>query len=238
MSWLLALDGATEQLGLALVAPDGKTWSRDLPGGAQASSTLVPAVMALLHNAGVQSTQLSAIGFGQGPGAFTGLRAVCAVVQGLALGWKLPVLAIDSLLLVAQDAFDQAEAAVEHWGVAMDARMGEVYAARYRRSAHGWLTQEEAALWKPEALALHWQGASCPDALAGTGVALCSGLQGPTWSQSRSRAAALAKLCQDAWRAGHAKDAALAVPLYVRDKVALTTAEREALRVAAVSAAA
>ena len=237
MTWLLALDGATEQLAIALVGPDGQSLARDLPGGAQASATLVPALLALLEEADLAPAQLSAIGFGQGPGAFTGLRAVCAVAQGLALGWNLPVLALDSLLLVAQAAAEQAGGPFTqvgmHWGVAMDARMGEVYAARYQREAQGWVTLELPGLWKPEALALHWQGTHWPDAFAGTGSALFVDIEPAPWVHGGSRAGALGQLCQQAWLGGKTLDAAEAVPLYVRDKVALTTAEREAQRAAA-----
>jgi tRNA threonylcarbamoyladenosine biosynthesis protein TsaB len=230
MSWLLALDGATDQLALALVAPDGTAITRDQPGGPLASATLLPSLMSLLQEADIRPAQLSAIGFGQGPGAFTGLRAVCAVAQGLALGWNLPVLALDSLLLVVQDAAVQSKAEFAHWGAVMDARMGELYAARYQRHAQGWVVLESPGLWKPEALALHWQSQARPAAMAGTGVALCSGIEVPSWAQAHSRAAALAQLCHQAWAAGEAQDAAQAVPLYVRDKVALTTAEREKQR--------
>ena len=75
--------------------------------GAQASARLLPEVLALLQRAGCTLQQVDAIGFGRGPGAFTGLRSACSVAQGLALGAGKPVLALDSLLLVAQDALDE-----------------------------------------------------------------------------------------------------------------------------------
>ncbi len=227
MGWLLALDGATEQLALALVDADGRGLTRELPGGAKASATLMPAIQQLLAEAALQPDALSAIAFGQGPGAFTGLRSVCALAQGLAWGWKLPVLPIDSLLVAVEAARPLQAPTGDHWGAVQDARMGELYAARYRRGAQGWETLEAPGLWTPAALLDAWQGTRWPDALAGTGVPLlgtaCEPAQG-------DRAAALGRLAAQAARQQSGLDAAQALPLYVRDKVALTTAEREAQR--------
>lgn len=129
MPHLLALDSSTDTMALALVTP-GQTMVFEAAGGAQASARLVPEVQALLARAGLRMAQLDAIAFGQGPGAFTGLRTACAAAQGLAFGLGKPVLAIDSLMLVAEDARGQG-AGDDVW-VAMDARIGEIYAAHYR----------------------------------------------------------------------------------------------------------
>ena len=103
MTACLAFDTATEHLSIALQVGD-RVWSHDGAGGALASSTLIPGVMDLLAQAGVGLRDLDAIAFGRGPGAFTGLRTACSVAQGLALGVDKPVLPIDTLLAVAEDA--------------------------------------------------------------------------------------------------------------------------------------
>jgi tRNA threonylcarbamoyladenosine biosynthesis protein TsaB len=218
MAWLLALDGATEQIALALVAPHGSVVAREEAGGPLASARLLPAVLSLLGEAGLQGGDLAAIGFGRGPGAFTGLRAICAAVQGLAWGWGKPVLAIDSLMVAAQAEAPNATGAV---AAAMDARMGEVYAARYRRAAHGWLCEVEPALWQPAELREAWQ-----DDLTWTGNGLALMGLAPNVPEPLSRAHALGALAQQAWQRGELLDAAWAQPLYVRDEVAQTTAER------------
>ena len=100
---LLALDTATETLHLALLAK-GATHVEQHAGGAQASASLIPAAQALLAAAGLSWSDLDAIAFGRGPGAFTGLRTAAAVAQGLAFGARKPVIAIDTLLAVAEDA--------------------------------------------------------------------------------------------------------------------------------------
>ena len=224
MPVLLALDSSTDTMALALVTP-GQTKVFEAAGGAQASARMLPEVKALLAGAGLNMAALDAIAFGQGPGAFTGLRTACAVTQGLALGLDKPVLAIDSLMLVAEDARG-AGAGDDIW-VAMDARIGEIYAAHYRWVDGAWTVVEAPALYAPQALAAHW---GQPAAVAGTALTEYGAALGDlprSWPQARSRAAALGALALAAWQRGDTRDAAEALPVYVRDKVALTTAERE-----------
>ena len=245
---LLALDTSTERLALALQAPGGP-WTVLAEGGAQASATLLPQVHALMARAGLQMADLDAIAFGRGPGAFTGLRTACAVAQGLAFGLGKPVLAIDSLLIVAEDARLQRFASAETLdiAVAMDARMGEAYAGRYRWAQGAWHTLQAPGLYALPALAQVW--ADAPDAPAGTGVQAIAGSalaafgERVAWpagalhvAQEHDRASALLNLAAQAAQAGLGVDAALALPLYLRDKVAQTTQERDAARAAALAA--
>jgi tRNA threonylcarbamoyladenosine biosynthesis protein TsaB len=236
MTVLLALDSSTETMALALQGPAG-AWNFEADGGPQASARLVPEALALLARAGLALADVDAIAFGRGPGAFTGLRTACAVVQGLAFGAGKPVLSIDSLMLVAEDARQQAQAAGEPlagtiW-VAMDARMGEIYAAAYRFEAGAWITERAPALYAPAALREHW---GHPRAVAGSALAAFDELladgasMSRSWPRSASRAAALGALAAQAWARGETLDPAEAMPVYVRDKVAQTTAERLAAR--------
>jgi tRNA threonylcarbamoyladenosine biosynthesis protein TsaB len=224
MPVLLALDSSAETMALALVTP-GQARLFEAAGGAQASARMLPEIKSLLAGAGLQLADVDAVAYGQGPGAFTGLRTACAVAQGLAFGLDKPVLAIDSLMLVAEDA--RAQGAGDDVWVAMDARIGEIYAAHYRWADAGWRVEEAPALYAPAALVAHWGE---PVAVAGTALteyADALGVLRQTCPQPRSRAAALGALALAAWQRGEARDAAQAVPVYVRDKVALTTAERE-----------
>jgi tRNA threonylcarbamoyladenosine biosynthesis protein TsaB len=227
---LLAIDTATEALCIALVSGD-RTHTHESEGGARASVALIPAALELLASAGVALRELDAIAFGRGPGAFTGLRTACAVAQGFALGAGLPVLALDSLALVAEDARAQQQAGDDVW-VAMDARMQEVYAAHYRHDGRGWQVVSAPALYTLDALAAQWRAAP-PRVVAGSALevhadahSLAGGARLIT--RQRARSQALAALALAAWHDGPRLDAAEAWPLYLRDKVALTTAEREA----------
>lgn len=236
---LLALDCSTEALAVA-VAADERTWCRVVDGGALASSRILGLALQGLAECGLGVAQVDAIAFGAGPGAFTGLRCACATAQGLALGAGRPLLAIDSLMLVADDARTQVGDGDDIW-VAMDARMDEVYAAQYRfepglgsrREPTGWRATVAPALYTLDALNARWR-ATPPRRVAGSAVvAFGARLQPagvPALPTQRDRAAALLRLARHAWQRGEAIDPALALPLYLRDKVALTTAEREALQ--------
>jgi tRNA threonylcarbamoyladenosine biosynthesis protein TsaB len=230
---LLALDTATEALAVALADGD---WGRGInaTGGAQASSTLLPQLLALLAERGLVPADLQGIACGQGPGAFTGLRTAVSVAQGLALGIGCPVWLIDSLLIVAEDARRQAGAddGFEVW-VAMDARMDEVYAGHYRRSQGRWQVQRAPALYDLPTLTALWQAAP-PSACAGSALPVFADRlpfgAGPQWPQQADRAAALLALAREAARDRAGLPPEQALPLYLRDKVALTTAERDAAK--------
>jgi len=227
MNTLLAFDTATENMSIAL-AVGGRVWMHEAAGGAQASATLIPAILALLDQADVGPRELDAIAFGRGPGAFTGLRAACSVAQGLAYGLGKPVLPIDTLLAVAEDARAGA-AALRVWAT-LDARMQQIYAAHYEFDAGRWRELDAPMLTTPDALAARWD-AEPPRVVAGNalqvfgdrlhlGTARCV-------AHALPRAAAMLTLARALWSQGGAVDAALALPLYLRDKVAQTTAERE-----------
>ena len=259
---LLAFDTSTEVLTLAVCGPVG-AFALEVPGGAAASALLLPLAQQLLTRAGLGLPDLRAVAFGSGPGAFTGLRTSCAVAQGLGLGLALPLLPLDSLLLVAEDARLQRigiepDAAKGPWtvAVAMDARMNEVYAGRYLWQADaGSADVNTAGQTLAEMAPEHWQVLEAPRlftlaglerAWAGVQVSVVAGSalvafgallpvppQALQLPAARSRAAALLRLALRARRAGQGVDAAQALPFYGRDKVAQTTQERQQARVAA-----
>ena len=231
---LLAFDTSTEVLSVALQCDAGLlTWNG--PGGALASAQLLPQVRLLLQQAGFELSRLQAIAFGQGPGAFTGLRTACAVAQGLALGAALPLRPVDSLLIVAEGVRVEHPGAPAEIDVVMDARMGEVYAGRYHWTGARWAVISLPALVSLDGLHAAWalqppRGVA-GSALAAFGERMHSG-EALRLGEPIDRAAALMRLAQQRWRDDGGIDAADALPLYLRDKVALTVAEREARKVA------
>ena len=240
---LLALDTATDCLAAGLLAPAG-VWCHHGAGGAEASSALIPALLGLLGQAGLPTSTLQAIAFGQGPGAFTGLRTACAVAQGLAFGLGISVLAIDSLLLNAEDArlqaVDAGAAPAADWWVVVDARMQEVYAAHYQFDGSSWQVLVAPQLWTLAALAERWR-ASPPQHVAGNASSMFAAQlpwgSATCWPHCVNRAGALLRLAEAAWYSGRAVPAEQALPLYLRDKVAQTTAERLADKQAKAAAA-
>lgn len=235
---LLSLDTSTERVHAALVRGDD-TRVVALAGGAQASVTLLPALQDLVAQAGLTWADLDAIAFGAGPGAFTGLRTACATAQGLALGANKPVLPLDTLMLVAESARLRDPSAWcvgdEVW-VLQDARMDEMYVAAYQWQGDdaGWALTQDAQLWPLTEPLQRW-AARAPKHLAGSALLAYpdrfTGLaQATHWHQAMPCGQAQASVSKRAWRQGLAVDAALALPRYVRDKVAQTTAERQAAK--------
>jgi tRNA threonylcarbamoyladenosine biosynthesis protein TsaB len=212
----------------------------------RASARLLPLVHELLAEAGLAMQSLDGIAFGCGPGAFTGLRTSCAVAQGLAWGLDRPALPLPSLLIVAEDARLQvAPAGPVEIAVAMDARIDQVYAARYRY-AEGpgggvWHEAQAPALLDVAALAGAWRDAPPPIVAGSAWAAYGERLALPPCRRvpaEADRAAAALRLALQRWSPAHTVPAAQALPLYLRDKVALTTAERDAARAAKAAAGA
>lgn len=240
---LLSLDTATDRIHAALTVGEA-LHVRDLAGGAQASATLLPELNGLLKSVNLAWADVSAVAFGSGPGAFTGLRTACAVTQGLALGLGCPVISLDTLMAVAEDArlAEPASWAVgDTLWVLQDARMSELYVGAFTWAADGWRVAQPAQLWPldeplrrwaPDGVLdpqLRWAGnasSAYPDLLGALNPRQVTSGQG---EPAAPRGAALAALARRAWARGDTLDAALALPRYVRDKVAQTTAERQAI---------
>jgi tRNA threonylcarbamoyladenosine biosynthesis protein TsaB len=225
---LLAFDTSTEILSVAVGrgtadAPLHQTAA----GGAQASASLIAIVQALLARAGLRLAELDAIVFGRGPGSFTGLRTSCSVAQGLAFGAGVPVLPVDTLLAVAEEA--RASSGVTQVVSVLDARMNEIYTACYRHDAAGWTREGEFRLGPPEAVVVPAGWSLAGNAFAAYGERLPAGA---ARVEALPSALALLRLAPAMIAAGYTVAADQALPLYIRDKVAQTTAERAALRAA------
>jgi len=159
---LLAFDTSTDTLSVA-VQHGTRVLAHSGAGGAQASTTLIPTIRALLAQAGITFAQLDAVVFGRGPGSFTGLRTACAVAQGLAFGARgghgVPVLPVDTLLAVAEQA--RAAHGCTRVLATLDARMNEVYVAAFEWLADAgapgggrWSGPPDFGLCAPEAVTL------------------------------------------------------------------------------------
>ncbi|MCZ2496846.1 tRNA (adenosine(37)-N6)-threonylcarbamoyltransferase complex dimerization subunit type 1 TsaB [Xylophilus sp. Kf1] len=234
--YLLAFDTSTELLSVALQS-HGTVQERTGPGGAQSSTTLIPLAQALLAEAGIGFAQLQAVVFGRGPGSFTGLRTACAAAQGMAYGARapqhpqgLPVLPVDTLAAVAEAA--RADSGATRVVATLDARMDEVYLQplAWDETLQRWLAEDgHARLARPEDIVVPtgWTLAGNARAAYGERIAPSPSVH------VLPHAAALLRLAPGLIAAGGLVPASGALPLYVRDKVAQTTAERLAARAAA-----
>jgi tRNA threonylcarbamoyladenosine biosynthesis protein TsaB len=218
---LLALDTSTEACSVALLL-DGELRMRFQLTERSHAELVLPMVESLLAEAGITLADLDGLAFGRGPGAFTGLRIACGVVQGLALGANLPVVPVSSLASVAAQL---PAAPGEALLVCNDARMGEVYWGVYRREADGNVTPlSDEVVSPPDAV-----GAGMPPAGHAAGNALprypalaerlrAAGLQ--LHDSLYPRADAIARLGAVELAAGRGVPAEQALPVYVRDDVA------------------
>jgi tRNA threonylcarbamoyladenosine biosynthesis protein TsaB len=231
---VLALETGSEWCSVAV--GDGTHWVvRELHAGQTHSERILPMVDAALNEAGVALAGLDGIAFGAGPGGFTGIRIGCGVAQGLALGADVPVVPVSTLAALCEVA--RRTHGCTHVLAALDARMGEVYVAAYRFAADRWEEEMGPAVLLPSAATVpasrnepahdaKWFAAGSGFAAypqMGTGAAF-AGVD----ASLRPDAQAIGTLAAPVLRAGGGVAAALALPLYVRDRVALTTAERAA----------
>jgi tRNA threonylcarbamoyladenosine biosynthesis protein TsaB len=226
---LLAIDTSTDFCSIA--ASRGESlFSRHEPARQCQAEMILGMVEAVLAEAGLEIAQIEGIAYGAGPGSFTGLRIAAGVTQGLALARGVGVVGVGTLLALAEEA--AGEAAGERIISCLDAHMGEVYHAAYRRAGAGWEEVSAPGLYKPEAVPVmsggDWTG--CGDGFAAYRERLAARLGGcvsAVRSGTRPTARAVLRLAMPRFAAGEAMDAAQAVPVYLRDKVALKTSERQ-----------
>lgn len=221
---ILALEASSEQGSVALLF-DGAIVSRRIDGAANHSESVLRDIRVLIAEAGLSISALDAIAFGAGPGAFTGLRLACGVAQGLALATDVGLAVVGSLDAIAL------QTGAKRVFVATDARMGEVYWAAYEHDEHDHLHAMSAPrCTPPEAVELppgRWAGAGSafrvwPDILH----AHFQDRFDHCHEDFVARADEVALLGARLANRGGLVSPELAAPLYVRDKVAFTTAER------------
>lgn len=232
---MLALETSTEACSVALWV-DGAVRERHEVAPRRHTELVLPWCDALLAEAGVAKSSLDAIAVGRGPGAFTGVRLAVALAQGMALALDRPVLPVSTLATLAMraPAADGADILA-----VIDARMGEFYLGLFERTAEGRVAPlGEEALWSPAQatkLAL----------TAGPLVGIGSGFHAEAWrglvassvmldcdAEGLPHAADVARLAAAAWLRGEAVAPDQLEPAYLRDKVALTSAEQALARAA------
>jgi tRNA threonylcarbamoyladenosine biosynthesis protein TsaB len=221
---ILALDTSTEYCSVALWQ-DGAIMERCELAGQKHSEMLIAMLDALLKDAGIKIKQVDGIAFGKGPGSFTGVRIACGAAQGLALGANVPVVGVCTLQALAGASGKLRVIA------ALDARMGEIYHAAYQKHDEVWTTISEPCLCKPEDAPSvpgeDWFGTGSGFAMHGDALnARYGGQLRGVDGAAVPQAASIAALGAAQFLIGRGVDAAEALPLYLRDKVALKTSER------------
>jgi tRNA threonylcarbamoyladenosine biosynthesis protein TsaB len=224
---LLAFETATEACSVALWI-DGEVRERFELAPRRHAELALPWAQALLADAGIARAQLDAIAVGRGPGAFIGVRLAIAIAQGIALALDRPVVPVSTLQALAM------QAPGERILAAIDARMGEIYLGGFVRDAGGLRLLGNEAVLRPGAAEVEgdgWHG-------VGTGFAAAdAALQARLHPQLAAvdatalpHAADVARLAALAFARGEVVAAERAEPAYLRDNVALTLVEQQALR--------
>jgi tRNA threonylcarbamoyladenosine biosynthesis protein TsaB len=224
---VLAVETSTELCSVALLR-GGELFVEEELAGNRHSELLAPMIRKILARAHLTAQRVDVFAFGQGPGSFTGIRIACGIVQGLAFAANRPVVPVPSLLALAEQTNEA------HVVAAVDARMGEAYLAAYARNGADW----------DEVLAPRLADAQTLPPLPGRRwVATGSGFERHGWLRDAyrervelrlgadlPRAGAVARIAARRFARGGGIAAAEAAPLYLRDKVALTTEERHAAK--------
>lgn len=237
MPIILAIETSSELASCALLnGTEAAVLTRESAGVRTHSQAVLPMVQELLRDAGIALADCDAIAFGAGPGSFTGVRTACGVAQGLAFGARKPVLPLVTLEAMAEAC--RVRTGATDVVAVLDARMGEVYWAQYRWM-DGWQVVREPALSAPADVAPEpvtglvacGNGfAAYPEAFAAK--AFAADALGDILPHARE----LAVLGAAALASGRAVPADDAQPIYLRNKVAYTSAERQAINAAKAGA--
>lgn len=222
---ILALETSTEFCSVALYL-NGRTFNKEVLAGRRHSEILLSMIQEILSETELTLQQIDGIAFGAGPGSFTGLRIACGVAQGLAYAANLPVVGISTLEAVAQKIGEQKII------VALDARMGEIYHAAYQKlTSHDWKIISPPALCLPHHAPLlsgnGWHG-------CGSGFDVYHEELSTLYSKNiqqihhgfHPQAGEIAQLALPKFSDGSNTDPTHAIPVYIRNKVALKENER------------
>jgi len=217
---LAAFETSTEWCSVALWI-DGEIRGVEERAGNRHGELVLPMLERLAAGAGIAIPALDAIAFGAGPGSFTGLRIACGVAQGIAFARGLPVIGVSTLEAMAE------ESGAARVVACLDARMHEVYYSALEKAAGRWreviAAQCVAPAQAPVPPGTGWTG--CGNGFAAYGDVFRDRFS-TLYPEMHPGAAAVARLAAPRLAAGEGLDAALAAPVYVRDKVAFTSEER------------
>lgn len=225
---ILAMDTSTAWCSVALLFDDEPIAHRHELLGSKASQHLLPWCSEMLKTVGARFTDLDAIAVGVGPGAFTGVRLSVAVAQGLAVGSQLPVIPVNSLDAMALQ-FSRHHSFIPSlpFVIALDARMGEIYWARYQLKDSRPQALDAIKLTAPSDIPDNGL-----DLIAGNALAEYADYFKEHFSnrqmdnQLAPNALSILDHADFCYQAGQTISVKELEPLYIRNKVALTTEER------------
>jgi tRNA threonylcarbamoyladenosine biosynthesis protein TsaB len=217
---ILALDTATEACSAAIIV-DSEISEKSLIAPRRHAELILSMIDELLNESGVVLSELDAIAFGRGPGAFTGIRITAGIVQGLAYGADLPVIPVSTLAALAQGTKVDSEFIIS----AIDARMSEIYTAIYKINNSGLvIAVSDESVMKANDFSISEQGtyygvgtgwATYHDVMSAKIGQQLIGYSGECYPQSRD----ILLLAKREYEKGNLVKPEDARPVYIRNKV-------------------
>jgi tRNA threonylcarbamoyladenosine biosynthesis protein TsaB len=144
---VLGIDTASAHGGVALLGAGAEPRVRDLGERGRHAESVVPAVLALLAEAGRRVDELDLVAVNVGPGSFTGIRVGVAAALGLSDAAGIPAAGVRCLDILARACYDATSPPIGAYIVsAADVRRGEVVLVHYRVGPEGPVPQGEERL--------------------------------------------------------------------------------------------
>jgi len=232
---IIAIETSSELASCALLR-QGSVTSRVSSGVRTHSQSVLPMIQELLAEAGIALADCDAVAYGAGPGSFTGVRTACGIAQGLGFGAGKPLVPVVTLAAMALAAREKTGA--DDVLPVLDARMNEVYWAQYRFDGDTPVETLAPALSAPQNVQPQGAPAACGNGIAAYPESFASApFAAGADAAVMPHAAQVARLAATALAAGQGVPAAQAQPLYLRNKVAYTKAERAEIKQAESAAA-
>lgn len=226
---VLAVETATQACSVALIY-QGQEYIRHEILPQKHAHRVLEMVDEVINESGVSTDKIDLLAYGEGPGAFTGVRIASGVIQGLALGWDKPVLAVSSLLAMAESVLiDKYSASDVNWCALLDARMKEIYllSGTYQ-SACNLISSNEPVLISPHDIADYLDTSKAYVGIGDTHEEypeLSNSFI--DWCSSLPSAVSIARLAQKKFTEAKSLDEIIPNPLYLRNQIADTIAERK-----------
>jgi tRNA threonylcarbamoyladenosine biosynthesis protein TsaB len=220
---ILSIDACTEIISISLIIEKVIT-EKNFPSGKDYSGNILPEIKILLSKSNLKITDIDAIAFGAGPGSFTGIRVACGIAYGIAYANNLPIIGVNTLEALA--LLSKHENSIS----CIDARMGQVYLGIYQNRNNTVTSYIEPGLFNPRELPKPPKIKKA--IIIGSGLSIYreelksqySDIELEYFDGKCLLAPAIATLAIGQF--GKEFNLKNATPIYIRNKVALTTKER------------
>jgi tRNA threonylcarbamoyladenosine biosynthesis protein TsaB len=211
----IAIETSSNVGSVACVADGRQVCERSFKEGLAHGKDIMLEIDKCMQDSTWEKSDIELIAVSAGPGSYTGLRVGIAAAKGLSFALRVPIIAVCSLDVIAENGPRMAD----HVAVAVDARRGEVYGAFYVNVGFSFFREEGPELATPDAFAARLP---VPVFVVGDGIAKFpeaftrQGFELTAETLWRPRAMSLGLLGEKAYLIGERTDAATLEPIYLR----------------------